>query len=521
MKTFLQKHAKVVMGVLSGFDRLVLRGTLRDLCRTYVMNRYLWSNKVLFKDFGKHVESVTEKIKQATITMAQAQNRPVRYLASAQTSKEDVAKEIAKKDGVTSGLICVLSCVEPCQSFEIYRNRETKMLDLVSRHRKCLHYYHYWMDPKIGFMNARIQTWFPFTIQVCLNGREWLARSMDREGIAYCQKENCFVWIEDMDRAQALMDEQLKTDWPQMLDGIAHVLNPVHEEIFQEFPQSYYWSVHQSEWATDILFKSSDDLAAMYPRLVRHGMATFGSGDVMRFLGRKVPKSGNVHAAFQGELRTDLLRRPEGVRIKHRVNGNSIKLYDKQGSVLRVETTINDPSDFKAYRPAEGGEKEDLQWRKMRRGIADIHRRAQVSDASNKRYLEALANVDEEAPLGLLMNRLCLPVSWKGKRLRGLNPWGSDLPLLEAIIRGEYALNGFRNRDLREHLYGAPTGDAQEERRKSSRTTRQLRLLRSHGLIKKVSHTHRYVLTEKGSSILVALSAARNASPRKLTELAA
>jgi hypothetical protein len=521
MNSFIQKHAKVVMGVLSGFDRLVLRGTLRDLFRVYVMERYLWFNQVLLKDFGRHVEGVTERIKQATVTMAQARNRPLRYLPSAQTSKEDVAREIAKKDGVTSGLICVLSCVEPCSSFEVYRNRETKKLDLERRIRKCLHYYHYWIDPEIGFMNARIQTWFPFTIQICLNGREWLSRSMERKGISYRQKGNCFVWIEDANLAQALMDEQLKTDWPRMLDGIAHALNPVHEEIFREFPQSYYWSVHQSEWATDVLFKSPGDLAALYTRLVRHGMATFGSGDVMRFLGRRVPSSGEVHARFQGEVVTDLRTRPEGVRIKHRANGNSIKLYDKQGSVLRVETTINDPSDFQVYRPKEGGRKEDLQWRKMRRGVADIHRRSQVSHASNERYLEALAEVDEETPLGLLMDRLCHPVTWKGKRHRGLNPWGSDLPMLEAIVRGEYALNGFRNRDLREHLYGAPSGDAQEKRQRSGRTTRHLRLLRAHGLIKKVSHTHRYVLTTRGHSILVALSAARNASPRKLTELAA
>jgi len=521
MNSFIQKHAKVVMGVLSGFDRLVLRGTLRDLCRAYVMDRYLWSIHVLLKDFGKHVERVTEKIKQATVAMAQGLNRPVCYLPSSQTSKEEVAREIARKDGVTSGLICVLSCVEPCSSFEVHRNRETKKLELVSRIRKCLHYYHYWLDPKIGFMNARIQTWFPFTIQVCLNGREWLARSMDREGMAYRQKDNCFVWIEDVHRAQSLMDEQLKTDWPRMLNGIAQALNPVHGEIFREFPQSYYWSVHQSEWATDVMFKSPGDLAALYLRLVRHGMSTFASPDVMRFLGRPVPVNGGVHWKFAGEVVTDLRTRPEGVRIKHRVKGNSIKMYDKQGSVLRVETTINDPLDFRVYRAKEGGRKEDLQWRKMRRGIADIHRRSQVSDASNERYLEALAEVDEEAPLGLLTDQLCLPVSWKGKRLRGLNPWGSDLPLLEAVARGEYALNGFRNRDLREQLHGAPSGDAQEERRRSGRTTRQIRLLRAHGLVKKISHTHRYVLTSKGRSILVALSAARNASPRKLTELAA
>jgi len=521
MKSFVQKHAAHVMGILSGFDRLVFRGSLRELCYPGGMRRYLSQAGVLLKEFAAHAEAVTERIKAASIQKAQTLGREVRYLPSAQTRKEAVAKEIAARDDITEGLVCVLTCVEPCSSFEIFRNRETKRLELRPRLRKCLHYYHYWMHPKFGLMHARLQTWFPFMIQICLNGREWLARTLDRAGVAYRKQENCLVWVEDFKRAQRLFDGQLRTAWPKRLDEIARAVNPVHAEIFRPWPLSYYWSTHQSEWATDVLFRDTRALAALYPRLVQHGMTSFSSPDVMRFLGRKVPATGLVDGRFAGQIVSDLKVRPEGVRIKHRINGNSVKVYDKQGSVLRVETTINEPKDFKVYRPKEGGAPDDLEWRTMRRGVADLSRRATVSQATNDRYLDALAQVDAEKPLGQLVDGLCCPIKWKGKRVRALHPWGQDAAWLEVIGRGEFALNGFRNRDLREHLFAFESPSPETKRRRSGQVTRRLRLLRAHGLIKKVPRTHRYVLSNKGRAVIVALSAARNASPRQLTELAA
>jgi len=89
-------------------------------------------------------------------------------------------------------LICVLTCVEPCKTYEIHRNREEKLLQLRLRLRKCKFLYHYWIDPQFGFMSARIQTWFPFSIQVCMNGREWLAHRMDEAGMDYQRYDNSF-----------------------------------------------------------------------------------------------------------------------------------------------------------------------------------------------------------------------------------------------------------------------------------------------------------------------------------------
>ena len=197
MKEFIAKHEKEITGVLSGFDRLVFRGTLRSISYPEGMMRYLWANQVRLTEFGKHVQRMSEQVKQACRAQAEALGRPVKYLVSAGESKEELARGIAAREKIQQGLVCVLSCVEPCQTFEVYRNREKRKLELVARQRKCLFLYQYWMDREFGFLNARLQTWFPFSVQVCLNGREWLARQMDQVGMKYARQDNCFPWVQD------------------------------------------------------------------------------------------------------------------------------------------------------------------------------------------------------------------------------------------------------------------------------------------------------------------------------------
>jgi hypothetical protein len=242
----------------------------------------------------------------------------------------------------------------------------------------------------------------------------------------------------------------------------------------------------------------------------------FDSGDVMRFLGKKATEQG-PHGNFDGEVVSDLKRRVEGMRIKHRVNANWIKMYDKQGSVLRVETVINNTRDMKAFRAKEGDEDGEKSWQRLRKGVADIQRRTEISQAANERYVEALASVEETRSLAELTAAVCRPVSKKGMRARALNPLSAeDGRLLEAVNRGEFTINGFRNRDLRGLLFAKESSDPAEQRRQSGAITRKLRMLRAHGLIQKIAKTHRYQLSPHGRDVINALLIARKASTAKL-----
>ena len=514
MKTFVQRFGNNILGVLHGFDRMRFRGTRRFLANVVGMMHFLWQRQVLLKDFKAFAGNITAQVRQAAEEVAVSQGRPVEYLHNSDMDKETWARQVAKRDGIEQGLIGVLKAVECCWSYQVGPNRAEKKLELRGQPSKCLHYYHYFRDREVGLAYVRLQTWFPFTVHLGMNGREWLARQMDKVGLRYQRRDNCFAWIEDWARAQQLLDQQLRTAWPGLLTRLLEQANPALG-IVEPHPTPYYWSMDEGEWASDLAFRSPPALAELAPRLFRHAWLNFASDDVMRFLGRKTTAQG-PHGNFEGEVVTDLKRRAEGTRIKHRLQANWIKMYDKQGSLLRVETVINSPRDMKVYRSKEGDEGGQKSWQRLRKGVADIHRRAQISQAANERYLEALASVDESRSLAELAETVCEPVTWGGRRARGLNPLAKeDARLLQAVNRGEFAINGLRNRDLRKLLFSKPKDEA-GARQQSAAITRKLRLLRAHGLIHKVPKTHRYQLSPHGAEIINALLAARQASTATL-----
>lgn len=495
--------------------------TLRPLYQPSLMMRYLSRVGVLLKEFAGFAADWTERVRSAAHQLAKQSGRPLTHLQGSSQRKELLAREQARRDGLSEGLIGIWSVVEPCLTYFVRRDREQKKLVLRLDPGKCLHYYFYMLHEQLGLLHLRLQTWFPFTLHACINGRHWLGRQLDKAGMDYVQRENCFTWIEDVPKAQALARGQLQSSWPVLLQPLVEQCHPHAAQLCQPLGLSYYWSVTESEYATDVMFKSPAALARLYPALIRQGIQHFGSTDVLRFLGHKTPANGQVHGNHQGEILSSLKRRPEGLRLKHQANGNSIKLYDKQGSVLRIETTLNRPHQFRVYRASERDPQSSKRWQVLRKGIGDLHRRAEICEAANSRYLEALASVRAGQSAGDLARAVCRPVKQHGRRYRALNPWSeTDAALLQVINRGEWALSGFRNRDLRAALYPRQS-DLAQQRRQSGRVSRALALLRAHGITKKVSGSYRYQLTTEGRRTVSALLAARQADVQKLLALAA
>jgi hypothetical protein len=518
VKTFLQRFGGVVLGVLCGFDRLVFRGKLRQLYSPHGMNCYLGANHVLRKDFKAHANAVTQQVLNASLMSQAEQEDRYRYL-HAGTDKDAVAREIAAKHAITQGLACVLRCVEPCWTFEL--KKKDGKLTVQGEKGRCSQLYHYLVHPEFGWMHVRLQTWFPFEIQVYINGREWLARTLDRAGIGYRRSDNKFLWIEDWSGAQQLFDQQLQMAWRPVLDELQRQVHPLHPHFLGRLPVAYNWTVYQSEWATDIAFRTPEDLERWYLPWVRHALLNFDSVEVLRYLGR----SGHLYQTGTAAVQTDLKRFYEGLRLMHRVEENSLKLYN-HFNILRPELTINEPRGFKVYRTAENDPHGKKDWRALRRSVDDIACRARVSQEGNERYLEALAALPETTTVKDLLEPLCQRVTEPGtnpvRKLRALNPLAAaDAELLTVISDPKWMVNGVRNRDLVEALYKKPASDPQEKRRRSARITRLLRLLRAHQLLHKVPHTHRYQLSAEAHTRIVALLAARNANPDELTKTAA
>lgn len=513
MSAFIQAHASKIIGVISGWDRLRFRGTLRMLANVPGMERFLSCTGRLLKDFKEHVANLSRGVRAASLAVAEGAGRPVIHLQDPGVCKEEMAREIQKRDGIKEGLICVLTAVEPCRSFNLRSNKAQGKLELESARRKCQHLYHYMVHPVWGFMHVRLQTWLPMNVHVCINGREWLSRQMEEAGIRHLRRENCFAWVSDVAGAQALLWEQVKFDWDKALGELIGQVHPGFEGIRGDLRIGYYWSVDESEWASDIMFKDAGELSRLYGRLIRHGIESMGSRDVLRFLGRRVERGITPRLAL--EVTSDLGRRAEGIRIKHQAGSNSVKMYNKQQTVLRVETTINRAAEIQTPR-ANGGK---VRWERMCKGVGNIEARAEISEAANQRYLEAMSAVEQTLSLQALTEDLARPVAGPKLRGRGLNLLGrADARLLEAVGDGKFLLQGFRNGDLQEMLYEGPAESKREKRRRSGQVTRQLRLLRAHGLIEKIEGTHRYMVSPKGRQLITTLQAARAAN---VTQLAA
>jgi len=513
VREFLARHGDDVTGVISGFDRLRLQGSLRQLYCPELMTMYLERAGVLYRDFKEHVVEVTACIRGAAEAVAHAAGRPVLYLRSPAVRKEDLAAEIRRKDGIDAGLIAVFSAVEPCRTWFLRGDRERQAVGLRLEWGKCIHLYFYLVHAQLGLIHLRLQTWFPFLVHVCVNGREWLARQLTQAGLGFTRVDNCLPSIADVPAAQALLDEQVHTRWDRLLNPLIEQFHPTHRRIHQTMPLDYYWTVAESEYATDVMFRDRPALQRIYPALVHHSVMNFGSEQVLRFLGRK-------QAGSAVDIKTDRRRREEGVRVKHWLNRNSLKLYDK-GSVLRDEVTINEPADFRVWRRPEGRPDAPKAWRELRRSVVDLPRRAEIGRAATDRHLGALAAVHHGEPLQESTATLCRPVVRKGRRHRALNPFAPhDAALLAAVNRGEFTLNGLRNADLRTILHpSCPAGLS--PRQLACRVSRQLALLRAHGLLARVPRTHRYVVTKKGRPLITALLAAAQADTQQLTKIAA
>jgi hypothetical protein len=279
---------------------------------------------------------------------------------------------LAERDGIQEGLVCVFSILENCRSFSLRLSAGSRFVRSASR--KCLHFYYYFMYRDFGLIHVRIQSWLPMQIQVHLNGHEWLARKLEAHGVAYSMLDKVLGSVSNITKARRFADRFQSLDWPRILNRYAERVNPQMQDLLHCF--QYYWVAAQSEYSTDVQFKSSQDLCELYPQLLSHSTLCFGTQEVMNFLGRKL--NGNFLGEIVSELSSFACRRTGGSRIKHRIKENWLKMYDKAGLALRVETVINNPEDFRVRKRVTRKGKSQVEWVNMRKGVAWLFRYREV-----------------------------------------------------------------------------------------------------------------------------------------------
>ncbi len=491
MCNIINQYADKINGQFAFFDRMIINGYFRPLLSEQTRIGYLYSMGIPLRDFTGYFKDITDCMTKRIEASAGELGRPVVYLPSAGDRKEDIARGFLISDPVDSGLICVLKTLEACRTARVV-GQEGKHF-LKSSTTKCLHYYLYYLDKEFGFMFVKIQTWFPFNIQVYINGRELMKHTFDENGISYECYDNSFTNISDVAKAQELADRFDSARLCRRLDGFARSLSPFLDTVLKTFGQGYFWCVDQCEFATDIMFHERSFLEDIYPSLVGHAFYDLTCTDVFTFMGRK------PDPRFQGEAVSDYKNRPIGCRVKFRMKSNSVKAYDKC-SVLRIETTVNDPHEFRVFgtvRHRDGTESQ--QWKPMGKSISNLYRYAEVSKACNQRFLDAMTDIVPVKSVQKEIASVCSGKTVQGKRVTGFNVWSPDvLRIMEAVSDGRYLINGFRNRDIGKTILP----DMRDAKKRSSKTSRILKKLRQHGLIKKVPRSRRYHVTSKGRRIM-------------------
>jgi len=518
VKSFILRHQEKINGILECFDRVILRGHL-PIAGAHYFNVWLRSKQIGlnlrqlppgWRNFKEAAPWFAEQLKAHAKALAAQAGRLYQHLPSHERMEEN-ARALAERAGIREGLVCVYSTMETCRTFRVRFGNQGP--EISPDLRVCLVIYFYRMDREFGLMHVKLQTWFPFTVQVYVNGHDWLARKLAASGIAFRKVDNAFVWLSDVEKARRCVPGFWRRDWPKFLHGLARRVNPLLEAWLSG--QNYYWVIDQAEYSTDVIFAERTSLARLRPALYEHAVHCFGAEQLMTFLDRKYRET------FQGEVKTRWHRREPGAAVKHWIKRNALKMYDKDGRVLRIETVINDPKEFFVHRCREkqNGQQE-VGWFPMSKGVANLYRYAEVSQKANQRYLEALAVVNDLGVGQRELDQRCAKVLYQGRKRRALQPLGGDdQALFRATLRGEYALRGFHNGELAQRLFGPRPDDAGERRRQCGRVSRRISLLRAHGLVAKFPRSRRYRVTKRGYRFMcTAVHLREKLFPRLLVE---
>ena len=479
-----ERHAAQIAGVLGCWDRILVFGTLPKICFAGGMTSFLYERNIRIFDYPKFAEPFRNRIRENAEKMAAEAGIEIEFIRKRNFRKEDRVKEILASRGEQSGLVCIFSAMEPCSTYKPWHDKQTGKTYLVPDDGKCLHYYFYFVDEELGLCHVRVPTWLPCRLQICFNGHNWLAGRLRKLSIDYRMADNAFSQIADWQRAQRISNGWEAKRIHARLDEFARRCCP----IYRDFASGYHWSVDQCEYATDIVFRRQADLQAIYENLARTAIHTVKPDNIATFLGRK------LNPQFKGEMGNRFNIRIEGTRIKHTMGPVSIKLYDKFGLILRIETTVNDLTFFKHYREVEHRDgSRETKWASMQKTIYSLPALRELLEAANRRYVEFLSAIDDPRAGRNKLDKLSQPVDQQGRRYSGFNLFDpDDENLLCSMARGEFNISGLQNKTLRRHLSELSSGQV----------SRLLKRLRTHGLIKKVGHTYKYYVTAFGKEIV-------------------
>lgn len=481
-----ERYASDISVILSCYDRVIVQGSLLSWGFASGMSAFLNSQNIRIFDFPQFAEPLTESLKKHIQQFAKENHLEIEFIRKhGAFRKEDRIQGILKSRGTQQGVVHIFSAMESCHTYKPWHDKSTGTTSLKRTSGKCLHYYIYLIDKDYGLCYLRIQTWCPFRLQFYFNGHNLLAAKLDRQGIGYELHDNAFLSVEDWEKAQNLSDHIRANDFHQVLDILANRYCP----FIKTYNLMYQWTIMQAEYATDIVFKNPSDLTVLYDNIIRTSIHAVKPDNIATFLGKKIQWN------FEGEVGNNYNRRILGTRIKHHMGAISIKMYDKFGMVLRIESTVNDISEFRVPREVEHRDGTcSIERAPMKKTIYNLYPLAQLLKDVNQRYLDFISTFDDPSGGEKKLGELSYSVKENDRSYKGFNFFSQvDQLLFETLARGEFNIKGFQNKTLHQYIPEVS----------SSAITRILKRLQIHGLIEKAPKTRNYYLTQLGKSVII------------------
>jgi DNA-binding HxlR family transcriptional regulator len=485
MMELVARYRDEIAGVVSCFDRVILQGRIPVLSYADGMTRFLTARGIKIFDFIKWASPATDAIKEHAEALAAQAGLQVDYVRKKNFRKEQRIEEVLKKRGRHAGLVWIFSALEPCTTYAPKYSPQRKAY-LVAKDKKCLHYYFYFIDEEFGLCYLRVPTWAPFRLQFYCNLHNWLAHQLNQAGIENRLLDNAFVDIGDWEKAQEFVDGFEVSKLHAKLEQWVKQYCPA----LQQFEENHNWTLDTAEYATDVVFHRQKDLQGMYGEWVRTAIHTVKPKDIATFLGKKL--NGN----YQGEMGNRYNTRIEGTRIRHSMGMVSIKMYDKFGQILRIETTVKDVTFFRHYRQVEQRDGSVVhKYARMKKTIYSLGALRELVGASNQRYLAFVMQLDDPRASLEKLGRVTRKENENGRTYRGFNFFDEqDREVLEAIGQGEFCISGMQNKTLRRML----------PKRSTQQVSRTIKRLRTHGLVKKTARSYKYYLTPLGREVVAA-----------------
>lgn len=463
----------------TSFDRVVLRGYIQKLfvegsVINLLRNLGFRSHsdgvmRILTDKLNSHIKKTSEKLGVRIHWWGEAEKKKFHSKIDFIQSHYKSALEKKSTKSKVIGIIRATESVRTFSSKEVMTKEGKRFMKMYSLNKFVSQYYIYINDEKLGLCYLKISSYLPFVSEFYFNGHNYLRKQFDLMGVDYTMKDNSFTKVSDLKQLNSLVSDFKPSI---ALDRVNHWMN-----VFFRFDQGqkstrskllqHNWFSYQTEICTNLIFKSAKFANAYFEKiLAKHH--TIGLPDKLTEI-FSLSRQRNKSKTTQNKFKTKAV-------IKHWLEGNSVKCYNKSGCLLRVETTINKP---------------DLPGLKLKKPAINLMAYLWYGLGCNSRYIETILDIDLAVLDEDVYKKYQTPILNK----KGVRVAAPDLrkehqvEFLEVLLSSIHRSLGFRNKDLKQIL---------GKNWKTAQIAYELRKLRERGAVKKLQKSHYYQLTKEG-----------------------